>query len=154
MFKINMGYPEPIEEKAILRHNITSATFDSLGVAPVMSPAEILEIQENVKKIYCTEDIEEYIVSIVHATREHKIAGIELGKHVEYGGSPRASIAIYMGAQANALMRGRTFVTPQDVKDVAHDVLRHRIILNYEGQAEQIKVDDLISEVLEKVSVP
>ncbi|MFA5929264.1 MAG: MoxR family ATPase [Candidatus Micrarchaeia archaeon] len=154
MFKINMGYPEPVEERTILRHNITSATFESLGVEPVMTPSEILEIQSNVKRIYCTEEIEEYIVSIVHATRDHKGAGIDLGRHVEYGGSPRASIAIYMGAQANAMMRGRTFVTPQDVKDVAHDVLRHRIILNYEGQAEMVSIDALITEVLEKVRVP
>ncbi len=154
MFKINMGYPDEDDEREVLRHNITSATFDSLGIKPVISPKEITEMQKDIHKIYCTEDIEAYIVSLVNATRDHKKAGIELGKYVEYGGSPRASISLYIGAKANAIIKGRTFVTPQDVKDVAHDVFRHRVIFNYEGQAEQVKVDDLVKEILEKVSVP
>ncbi len=154
MFKLNMGYPQVAEEKLILKRNITSSTFEALGVKPVITPEDILEVQKNVHKVYCTEEIEEYIVSLVRATRSHKEIGIPLGKYIDYGASPRASIALYVGAKANALIRGRTFVTPQDIKDVAHDVFRHRIALNYEGQAEQVKVDDITNEILDKVSVP
>ena len=154
MFKINMGYPEPAEEKIILKRNMTSDSFESLGLSPIISPQEILEMQRNLHRIFCTDEIEEYIVSIVNATRKHKEQGLQLGKYIEYGASPRASIGLYMAAKANALMRNRVFVKPQDVKDVAHEVLRHRVILNYEGQADQISVDSIISEVLDKTPVP
>jgi MoxR-like ATPase len=154
MFKINMGYPDHSEEKTILKQNITSNSFESLGVKPVIQPSEILELQRDVHKIFCTDEIEEYIVDLVHATRDYKSAGVELGKYIEYGASPRASIGLYIASKSNALLRGRSFVTPQDVKDVAHDVLRHRIILNYEGQAEQVSIDTIITEVLDKVPVP
>jgi len=154
MFKINMGYPEPAEEKTILKRNITSDSFESLGLSAIISPQEILEMQHNVHRIFCTEEIESYIVAIVNATRKHKEHGLQLGKYIEYGASPRASIGLYMAAKANALMHNRVFVKPQDVKDVAHEVLRHRIILNYEGQADQVSVDSIISEVLDKTPVP
>lgn len=154
MFKINMGYPNEAEERVVLNRNITSSLFDDMGLKPIISPGEILDMQKDVHRVYCTEEIEKYVVSIVHATRDHKKAGITLGKYIEYGASPRASIGLYVAAKANALLRGRTFATPQDVKDVAHEVMRHRIILNYEGQAEQVHVDSIITEVLDKVPVP
>jgi MoxR-like ATPase len=116
LFKINMGYPDKDEEKVILRRNITSSSFESLELAPVISQSEIMEMQKNVNKIFCTEEIEQYIVSIVHATREHKKTGVELGKYIEYGGSPRASIGLYIEAKSNALLRGRSFVTPRTSK--------------------------------------
>jgi len=154
MFKINMTYPEPAEERLVLRQNITSNSFEALGIKPVIQPSEILEIQKDVHRIYCTEEIEGYIVNIVQATRRHGQSGVMLGRYIEYGASPRASIGLYVASKANALLRGRTFVTPQDVKDVAHDVMRHRIILNYEGQAEQVSIDDIITEVLDTTEVP
>ena len=154
MFKINMGYPEPAEEKIILKRNITSDSFEALGLSPIISPEEIIDMQHNLHRIFCTEEIETYIVSIVNATRNHKEHNLQYGKYIEYGASPRASIGLYVAAKANALMRNRVFVKPQDVKDVAHEVLRHRVILNYEGQADQISVDSIISEVLDKTPVP
>jgi MoxR-like ATPase len=154
MFKINMGYPDKEDEKVVLRRNITSGTFEALGLKPVIHPDNILQMQKDVHRVFCTEEIEDYIVSLISATRKHKDYGVTNGRFIEYGGSPRASIALYIGGKANALLKGRSFVTPQDVKDVAHDVLRHRIILNYEGQAEQVSVDHIVDEVLEKVPVP
>jgi MoxR-like ATPase len=125
-----------------------------LGLTPLISPQEILDIQKNAHRIFCSEEIESYIVSIVNATRNTKSHGLQMEKYIEYGASPRASIGLYMASKAKALMSSRTFVRPQDVKDVAHDVMRHRIMLNYEGQADQISVDSIISEVLDKVAVP
>ena len=154
LFKMNMGYPDPAEEKVVLKRNISSFTFDSFNLKPVLHVSEILEMQKDVHNVYCTDEIEEYIIRVVGATRDSKSEGISLGRYIEYGASPRASIGLYIASKANALLRGRSFVTPQDVKDVAHDVMRHRIILNYEGQAEQVHIDDIISEVLDKVPVP
>jgi MoxR-like ATPase len=154
LFKINMTYPKVDEEMVILRRNITSESFESLGLSPVLTSQEILEMQRNLHRVFCAEEIEKYIVAVVNATRNHKDFGLQLGKYVEYGASPRASIGLYVAAKANALMRNRAFVKPQDVKDVAHDVMRHRVILNYEGQADQVSVDSLITEVLDKVPVP
>ena len=154
MFKINMGYPSPEDEQIVLNQNITAAPFEALGLKPIITPQEILEMQRDMHKVYCSEEIKAYIVSIVHATRDHKARGITLGKYIEYGASPRASIGLYLSAKAHALLHGKTFVTPQDVKDVAHDVLRHRVALSYEGQAEQVSMDSVIDEILRKVQVP
>ena len=99
-------------------------------------------------------EIEHYIVQIVSATRDPKKYGIELGKYIEWGASPRASIFMFVAAKARALMRGDTFVTPSHVKEVAHNVLRHRIILNYEGLGENIETDQVVTEILSKVPVP
>lgn len=154
MFKAYMYYPNPEEETVILKRNISSDSFESLGLKKVVSPAEILKIQKDVKRVYCAEEVEKYIVDIVQSTRDSKSAGLTLGRHIEYGVSPRASIALYVGSKANALLNGRTFVSPQDVKDVSHDVLRHRIALTYEGQADQINVDTIVDEILDKVQVP
>lgn len=154
MFKITMLYPTQEDEKLVLKRNISAERFEDLVIKKMFSPEEVISLQGEVSKVFCTDEIEKYIVSLVHATRQPKEFDISLGKYIEYGGSPRASISLYNGAKANALLHGRSFVTPQDVKDIAHDVLRHRVILNYEGQAEQIHTDAVIDEVLEKVRVP
>ena len=154
MFKIDIDFPSAADELLVLKKNISSKTFDSFNLKGVTNARDVIKMQQDLHKVYCADELEKYIVDIVHATRDFESAGIKLGRHIEYGASPRASIALYVGAKANALMDGRTFVSPQDIKDVAHDVLRHRIALNYEGQADQVKVDSIIDEILEKTNVP
>ena len=111
-------------------------------------------MQNDVQKIYLSDEIEKYIIQLVDATRKPKEHNIELGKYIEWGGSPRASIGLFIASKANALLQGKNFVTPQHVKEVAYPILRHRILLNYEGLADGIKTDKIIYEVLSKVPVP
>lgn len=151
LFKLLIDYPEPKEEQGVLRKNITTRTFDSYDLKPVLEPETIVELQEKVKKVFASDAIEEYIIKIVGETRNKNW---EMGKYVSYGGSPRASIALYIAAKAEALMQGRDYVVPEDVREVAYPVLRHRIILNYEAEAEGITTDDVIRKVLKKVVAP
>jgi MoxR-like ATPase len=109
-------------------------------------------MQQIVKKVYMSKAVEDYIVRIVDTTRHPK--SIALGKYIEWGGSPRASIGLYIASKARALMLGSTFVTPQHVKDIAYNILRHRILLNYEGLADNIKAESIIAEILAKTPVP
>ena len=154
LFKIYMGYPDVDEEQDILRTNITSRSFDSYDVKPVLSPDSILNVQEDGRKIYVDKKVERYIVKLVDATRLPKKYGISIGKYVEYGASPRGSIGLFNAARAEALLNGQTYVTPHNVKTIAYDVLRHRLLLSYEGQAEGIKTEEVIKEILKKVPVP
>jgi len=154
LFKIDIGYPNLKEEQIILNNNITTNKFENFSLKPKMSAEKILEMQDNVKKIYLDKKIEKYIVQIIDATRNPDKYKIKLGPYIEWGASPRASIGLFIASKAEALMQGKTFVTPQYVKEVAYDVLRHRVILNYEAQSENIKVDDVISEILARVPVP
>jgi MoxR-like ATPase len=118
-----------------------------------MSPDIILSAQQDVKKIYLSKKVEKYIVTLVDATRNPEKYNLTMGKYIEYGTSPRASIALFIAAKAHAFVNGRSYVTPMDVKDIAHNVLRHRILLNYEGQAEEISPDKIIDELLKKVPI-
>jgi MoxR-like ATPase len=154
LFKIRMGYPTFEEEKEVIKRNIQLKGFEEYGVKAVTSTQKVAEMQEAAKRVYLSSEIEHYIVQIVEATRNPKKYGIELGKYIEWGASPRASIFTFIAAKANALMKGDTFVTPTHVKEVAHDVLRHRIILNYEGLGENVDIDKLVTEILSKVPVP
>lgn len=154
LFKIRVTYPNLENEKIILNKNISIQSFDSYNLKKIVNPKRIIEIQNNVKDIKISKDIEEYVVKIVDATRNPKEYSVELGKDIEVGASPRASIGLFIASKADALLKGNYFVTPQNVKNVAHDVLRHRIIVKYEGQAEGITPDKLISEILSKVPVP
>lgn len=154
LFKIEMNYPSTEEEIAILTNNISTMHFNDFNLKSVCTPEIILEMQQAVRHIYLNEEVEKYIVNIVAATRDPKKYDIKLGKYIEFGGSPRASISMFIGAKADALLNGSIYVTPQNVKNVALETLRHRIIQNYEGQAEGIKNDDIIKEILSKVPVP
>ena len=111
-------------------------------------------MQEIAQKIYLSEEIEKYIVEIVMATRNPKDYNLKLGKYILYGSSPRASIGLFIASKCDALMAGKNYVVPQNVKNVAYDVLRHRILLTYEGQAENIKTEQIIEEILDKVPMP
>ncbi|MBW2980869.1 MoxR family ATPase [Candidatus Woesearchaeota archaeon] len=154
LFKIYVDYPTIDDEKEILMKNMTIKRFTEYKLKPLLTPKEINELQKDVMNIYLDKKIEKYIVSIVDATRHPDKYKLKLAKYIEWGSSPRASIGLFIASKSEALLRGREFVTPQHVKVVAHDVLRHRIILNYEGQAEGIKTDDIITEILSRIPVP
>jgi MoxR-like ATPase len=151
LFKIKMDYPSKKEEKVILKNNLDLMALEDFKLKRVSNPKEIISMQKLVKKIFLSEDIENYILDIVEATRDKKK---KYSKYIEWGASPRASIALFIASKAEALMNGRNFVTPQDVKAVALEVLRHRIILNYEAESENITTDSLVKEILEDTLIP
>jgi MoxR-like ATPase len=154
LFKIKMTYPTFEEEKEILKINIQLKRFDEYKLNSVTNLEKIIEMQETAKTIFLSKEVEQYIVQLVESTRDPNKYGIELGKYIEWGASPRASIFLFMSGKAFAMIKGETFVTPAHIKEVAYNVLRHRIILNYEGLAENISTDNIISEILSKVPVP
>lgn len=154
IFKLKMAYPSIEEERKILNTNIQVKHFDEYDLVSVAKPEKIIEMQRTVKDIYLSGEVEQYIVELVDATRNPGKYGIELGHYIAWGASPRASIFLFISSKANALLRGDTFVTPAHIKDVAHNILRHRMILNYEGMAENIDKDEIINEILSKVPVP
>ncbi|MBI2508076.1 MoxR family ATPase [Candidatus Woesearchaeota archaeon] len=154
LFKLYINYPKIEDEQGILQKNITINAFSDFKIRSVISSKEIIKMQNLVKSIYLSPEIEKYIVRIVDATRFPDKYKLKNAKYIAWGGSPRASIGLYISSKADALLEGKNYVTPKNVKNVVHDVLRHRIILNYEGQAENIKTDDIVSEVLLKVPTP
>ena len=152
MLKLNIGYPTIEEERAILDMN--AFTRATPGVNAIVEPETILRSREVVDEIYVDEKIKDYILSIVFATREPESRGLHLGPYIRYGASPRATIYLTLGARAYAFVQGRGFVTPQDVKSIAPDVLRHRILPTYEAEAEELTSDDLVSRILNELPVP
>jgi MoxR-like ATPase len=153
LYKLIMVYPEPEDELKVLRTNMTIFNFEDYDIKRVLTPDDITRAQEFVKKIYTDKKIESYIIQIVEATRKPGKYDIKLGKYIDTGGSPRASIALFIASKAHALIKGRGYVTANDVKEVAHNCLRHRILLNFEGEAENVKTDDIIKEILQKVPI-
>ncbi len=152
LLKVVIGYPTKEEEKIIIRQNITNERKE---IRPLLKPEEILEAQKVCEKIYIDEKIERYIVDIVFATRfPADYALNDLVSIISFGASPRASISLARAARSYAFLRGRGYVVPEDVRAVAHDVLRHRIGLTYEAEANNITTDDIVSEILDKVEVP
>ena len=152
LLKVVIGYPDKEEEKRIIRQNIYGTPEP---VIPVVDPKEILEVQKIVEKIYIDEKIENYIVDIVFATREPSKYGLaDLQSIISYGASPRASISLAKAARAYAFLRGRGYVIPEDVRAVCHDVMRHRIGLTYEAEANNISADEVINNVIDKIAVP
>lgn len=152
MLKVRITYPQPQDERKVLDMALDGATRP---IQPVLTADEIFAMQEAVRMIYVDDQIKDYILSIVSATREPKRFKLDkLAPLIEYGASPRATVFLGMAARANAFLVGRGYVTPQDVKDVAYDVLRHRILLTYEAEAEEMSTDDVIRELLSTVPVP
>jgi MoxR-like ATPase len=152
MLKVKITYPKPEEERKVM-----DLAFDGTAkeIKPVLTPEDIFSMQEVVQLIYIDDQVKNYILDIVQSTRDpahYKLK--ELAPLIEYGGSPRASIYLGLGARAVAFLNGRGYVTPQDVKDIAYDVLRHRIILTYEAEAEQTTTEDVIKSILATVPVP
>ncbi|MCI6893767.1 MAG: MoxR family ATPase [Bacteroidales bacterium] len=152
LMKVIIGYPTKEEEKQIVRQNIAAV---KANVQALVKPEEILEIRKIVEKIYIDEKIEKYIVDIVFATRFPSDYGLnDLTSIISFGASPRASISMAIAARAYAFLRGRGYVIPEDVRAICHDVLRHRIGLSYEAEANNISADEVVSEILDKIAVP
>jgi MoxR-like ATPase len=152
MFKVLVSYPSLEQEREILqRMGRTSRTFD---VRAVTSPQEVLRARSAVDKVYLDERIEHYILTIVQATRNPAAFGLSLRHLIRYGASPRATIYLCLAAKAHALLERRDYVVPHDVKQVAPDVLRHRVLLTYEAEAEEKTPDDLIGTILSHLPVP
>lgn len=151
LFKILMEYPKIEDENIIMEKNVTLRKFEDLKLEAVTSPVEIMKMQELTKKIYLNEKIKKYILRIINMTRTKDF---ENGKYVDWGASPRATIALFIASKARALMQGRNFVIPGDVKECVHEVLRHRIILTYRAGVEGITSNKIIDEILEKTRVP
>jgi MoxR-like ATPase len=152
MFKLKITYPSKNDELQILKKMARSAA--AVEVNPVISPEDIKRLRELSDEIYMDEKIEEYIVNIVEATRKPEKYKLDIRQLIRYGASPRATIFIAMASKANALLEGRGYVTPQDVKTVALNVLRHRVIITYEAEAEEKTSEDIIAQILETVDVP
>lgn len=153
MLKVVLDYPKAAEEQIILRNNISTAPFPKPN--RVVKAEQILRAREVVRDVYMDEKIEKYIVDIVFATRYPEEYGLpRLKELISFGGSPRASISLAIAAKAHAFIRRRGYVIPEDVRAVSRDVLRHRIGLTFEAEAENVKVEEIIHEVLNKVEVP
>lgn len=152
MLKVLIDYPKHEEEKLIIRQNIMGATFD---VKPIMKAEQIVKAREIVRQVYIDEKIERYIVDIVFATRFPEKYGLkDLATMIDFGGSPRASINLALAARSYAFIKRRGYVIPEDVRAVAHDVLRHRIGLTYEAEAMDMTADQIVSQILDHVEVP
>lgn len=152
LLKVVIGYPTKDEEREIIRMNMAN---DHMTIRPLLRPEEVIDAQKVVEKIYLDEKIEKYIVDIVFATRKPSEYGMkELSGIIAYGASPRASISLARASRAYAFLRQRGFVIPEDVRAVCHDVMRHRIGLTYEAEANNITTDEIISNILDKVVVP
>jgi MoxR-like ATPase len=152
MFKVLVDYPSPEEERRIL--DTMAFTAPSLEVRPVVPLDEILSARRLVDAVHVADPIRDYVVKVVFATRRPADFALDFRRFVQFGGSPRATIYLTVAAKAWALMQGRAFVTPQDLKDIGPDVLRHRLILTYEAEAEGVTTDDIIRKVFNTIPVP
>ena len=152
MLKLRVGYPSRDEEREIMRR---MAGGHAIDVGHVATPEAILEARGRIADLYMDDRIVDYIVDIVHATREPAAAGLkDLVPLIEYGASPRATIALAQASRAHAFLRGRAFVTPDDIKAIAPDVLRHRVLTTYEAEAEEVTSDEIVRRVLATVESP
>lgn len=151
LFKVMMGYPDEKVESRIMGENMTFRKFEDFKLKAITSPKKVMELQKLTHEIYIDEKIKDYILAMVRKTRSKDF---QYGQYIEIGGSPRASIALYIASKAQALIKGRTFVVPQDVKDVAHDVLRHRLILSFRARADNVTSDLIIDDILKITRAP
>ncbi len=152
MFKVVVGYPGRDEEIEVMRR---MATGDEAKIEPVVHPDDIRRARSAVEMIYMDPQVERYIVDLVFATREPASCGLkDLGQLIAFGASPRATINLARAARAHAFLRRRGYVTPEDVRSIGLDVLRHRVLLTYEAEAEEVTADDVVNRVLGKVEVP
>ena len=152
MLKVKIDYPTKEEERAIIRQQLNP---EAETVTQVASITDILKAREVVARVYMDEKIEQYILDIVFATRKPQDIGLtKLKNLIEYGASPRASIALASTAKSLAFLRGRGYVIPEDVRSLCNDVLRHRIGLTYEAEAENVTSEEIIQQILNKVVVP
>jgi MoxR-like ATPase len=152
MLKLKITYPNKEEELAILER--MSAVDPDLSVAGVLSAEEILKLRKGIDEIYVDDKIKRYLVDIVHATRNPSEFGLDMGSYIQYGASPRATIFLTRAAKGQAFLEGRGYVTPHDVKTIGYDVLRHRLIVTYEAEAEDISAESLLQRIFDHLKVP
>src|SRR5438105_2235173 len=152
MLKLKLGYPTKEEEFVIL--NRMAAVEPNLVIEPALSAEDVFKLRGAIDQIYVDDKIKRYIVDVVHATRNPGEQGLDIGPYVQYGASPRATIFLTRAAKGQAFLDGRGYVTPQDVKSIGYDVLRHRIILTYEAEAEDITAENLLQRIFDHLKVP
>lgn len=151
MFKLMFDYPSREEEITIMDRFTEGVKIET---CPVIDSDKILEIQGFNQSIYADRKIKEYVADLVDSTRYPEKYGLDINGYIEYGASPRASLWLILGAKAHALLNGRGYVIPEDIKAVVYDVLRHRIIMTYEAEAEEIKPEDIITRIVDRIKVP
>jgi MoxR-like ATPase len=151
LLKLRVGYPTREDERAILER---MAGREVPEVSPVLEPEGLSEIRAAVNAVFIDEKIKSYVLDIVFASRDPEAAGLKLAPLIAWGASPRATLALTQLARARALLRGRAFVVPEDVKAVGHDALRHRILVTYEAEAENLTSDDIVTTLLDSIAVP
>jgi MoxR-like ATPase len=151
MLKLKVGYPSREEELEIMNRMASGVEPEA---SPVVEPSAILDARKLVTEVYIDDKIKSYILDIVFATREPASVSADLPDLIAYGASPRASIYLSIAARAHAFLRGRAFVTPEDIKAIAMDVLRHRVIITYEAEAEELTSEDVVQRILDNVEVP
>ncbi len=152
MLKLKLTYPGKDEELAILER--MARIEPDIRVEPVVSPADLADIRHMIDAIYLDDKVKRYIVEIVHATRQPADYGLNLGPYIQYGASPRATIFLARGARGQAFLEGRGYVTPQDIKTIGLDVLRHRVTVTYEAEAEEITSEQLLQRIFDRIKVP
>lgn len=152
MLKLNVTYPNKNEEKEIMER--MAVVGKTPKVDPVIMPEEIIKVREIINEIYIDDKIKDYIVDVVFATRDPKSYKLDISQYIQYGASPRATIYLNIAAKAHAFVQGRGYVTPQDVKSIGMDVMRHRVIVSYEAEAEGLKSEDILKRIFDQVEVP
>jgi len=151
MLKCIISHPSRDDERRIMNRFTKRAP---IAVSEVVSSEQLMHMREVLDQVYCDEKVGDYILDLVFATRNPAEFKLDIQHQIEYGASPRATLYLNMAARANAMLNGRAYATPQDVKEIAHDVLRHRVILTYEAEAEEVTSDDIVSLLLNEIPVP
>jgi MoxR-like ATPase len=151
MLKCKITHPSKEDERRIMNR---FSRKGNIAVTQVMNMEQLAAVRDVLDQVYCDEKVGDYILDIVFATRTPDEYKLPIAHQIEYGASPRATLYLNMAARANAMLNGRAYATPQDVKEVAHDVLRHRVILTYEAEAEEVASEDIITRILEEIPVP
>jgi MoxR-like ATPase len=151
VLKLRVGYPDRDEERLILER---MAGRDVPPVQPRLDLALLAEVKQAVREVFVDEKIKDYVLDLVFASRDPERFGLDLAPLIAYGASPRATLALTQMARARALLAGRTFVIPDDVKRCGHDVLRHRILITYEAEAENLSSEEIVTRLLETIAVP
>jgi MoxR-like ATPase len=152
MLKLKLTYPGKDEELAILER--MGRIEPDIRIEPVLSPADLAEFRRAIDATYLDDKVKRYIVEIVHATRNPADYGLNIGPYIQYGASPRATIFLARGARGQAFLEGRGYVTPQDIKTIGPDVLRHRVTVTYEAEAEEIASEQLLQRIFDRIKVP
>jgi len=152
MLKLKITYPNKKEEKEI--QSRMAHTVNKTSVSSVISPVDIINIRNIVDEIFMDDKIKDYIIDVVFATREPEAYNLDIKDLIQFGASPRATLALTIASKAHAFLEGRGYVTPQDVKSIGLDVLRHRVIISYEAEAEEMTSDDVVQKIFDEIEVP